>query len=165
MSAQTMAKISLKSQDQPRPCGDCSLCCDGWLKTQVLGIMIDVGTPCPHSTGHGCAIHDERPETPCRVFYCGWAEPHSRLPKWMQPSQCGVIVLTGRSAWRGAPVDVLVSAGKEPDERLLRWYQQYSMKNLRPFIYQRGGLWFGFGPTTFQHEIAAKAGRGEPLWT
>lgn len=152
-------------QAEPRPCGDCSLCCDGWLRTHVLGHDIYLGHPCSYSNGRHCTIHETRPQDPCRVFFCGWAEPGSRLPEWMWPKQSGVIVLTGRSQWRGRPVDVLVSAGRDPDEKVLAWYQQYSMKNLRPFLYQRNERWFGFGPQEFLKEIAAKESRGEALWT
>jgi len=148
-----------------RPCGDCSLCCDGWLKTRVLEQDIGPGHPCPYSDGKHCTIHETRPVDPCRVFFCGWAKAGSHLPDWMQPNQCGVIVLTGRSAWRGQPVDVLVSAGRDPEPRVLEWYQAHSIRHVRPFIYQQGEEWFGFGPPAFQQEIAARASRGEPLWT
>ena len=149
---------------EPRPCGDCSACCDGWLKTHVLGHDISLGHPCPFSDGHHCTIHERRPHDPCRVFFCGWAEGDSELPDWMQPNKSGVIVLTGRSQWQGRPVDVLVSAGRDPDTQILEWYQAYSIKNLRPFMYQREGLWYGFGPPAFQQEVAAKAARGAALW-
>lgn len=60
---------------------------------------------------------------------------------------------------------MIVSAGHDPDERVLAWLQDNSIKNMRPFIYQREEMWYGFGPAAFQAEIAAKAARGEPLWT
>ncbi len=148
-----------------RPCGDCSLCCDGWLNTHVLGHDISLGHPCRFTNGHQCTIHETRPQDPCRVFFCGWAKAGSHLPEWMWPKQSGVIVLTGRSSWRGKPVDVLVSAGRDPDRRVLDWYEAYSIQQVRPFIYQSEEQWFGFGPPAFQSEIAAKAARGEALWT
>ena len=163
-----ISMIGTRSQTQvgtPRPCGDCSLCCDGWLRTHVLGHDIYLGHPCPYSDGHRCTIHERRPEDPCRVFFCGWAEAGSHLPEWMQPNKTGVIVLTGRSQWRGQPVDVLVSAGRDPDERILGWYRDYSTKTMRPFMYQINEQWFGYGPAAFQQEMAAKVARGERLWT
>lgn len=154
-----------KVQGTPRPCGDCSACCEGWLRTHVLGHDIGLGHPCPFSSGHNCTIHETRPHDPCRVFFCGWAEAGSDLPEWMQPNQSGVIMLTGRSNWRGRPMDVVVSAGRDPDEKILAWLQERSIKTVRPFVYQREEMWYGFGPAAFQAEIAAKAARGEPLWT
>jgi hypothetical protein len=83
----------------------------------------------------------------------------------MWPKQSKVIVLTGRSQWHGQPVDVLVSAGRDPDEKVLTWYRDYSIKTMRPFMYQINEQWFGYGPTAFQQEMAAKVAKGEPLWT
>ncbi len=153
-----------KSRHNPRPCGECSLCCDGWVKTHVLGHDIDFGKPCPFSSGHNCTIHEKRPDDPCRAFFCGWAEPESDLPDWLQPSQSGVIMLSGRANWAGRPVDVLVSAGKDPDEKVLEWFHEYSVNNMRPFIYQRDEQWYGFGPEAFQKIVSKRVMRGELLF-
>ena len=141
------------ANDIPRPCGDCSLCCEGWVKTEVLGHQVDVGKPCPYSSGHHCTIHEARPEDPCKIFFCGWAEPKSRLPKWMKPNECGVIVITGRSSWRGRPVDILVDTGGATNERVLQWFQAHALKEKRPFVFQNHGQWFGFGPPDFQQAV------------
>jgi len=139
-----------------RSCGNCSLCCDGWVKTSVNGHEIDMGKPCPYSSGHNCSIHEQRPEDPCRIFFCGWAEPNSRLPEWMKPNECGVIVITGRSSWRGRPVDILVANGGEIDTRVMRWFQQHGIKEKRPFVFQSNEQWFGFGPPDFQQAVKEK---------
>ena len=156
---------SVPKRKATRLCGGCSKCCEGWVNTSVLGNEINTTQPCPYSSGHNCTIHETRPEDPCRIFFCGWVEVGSRLPEWMQPSICGVIVLTGRSSWRGRPVDVLVSAGRDPNKKLLNWFIQHSKNELRPFIYQAEEMWYGFGPREFQKEIAIKANKGEQLWT
>lgn len=148
----------------PRPCGECSLCCDGWVKTRVLGHDIDFGKPCPFSSGHNCTIHEKRPDDPCRAFFCGWAEPKSDLPEWLQPSQSGVIMLSGRATWSGRPVDVLVSAGKDPDEKVLGWFHDYSIKHMRPFIYQRDEQWYAFGPEAFQRVVSERVAKGQDLF-
>ncbi|MBL1260005.1 MAG: hypothetical protein COB33_005675 [Thiotrichaceae bacterium] len=145
-----------KPVSKPRPCGDCSLCCDGWVKTNVNGHAIDVGQPCPYSSGHNCTIHESRPEDPCRIFYCGWTEPNSRLPEWMKPSKSGVIVITGRSSWRGRPVDMLVSTGNDIDKRVMNWFQKQALKERRPFVFQSNEQWFGFGPPEFQQGVREK---------
>lgn len=149
---------------QPRTCGACTACCQGWLTTNALGHDIYVGKPCPYLSASGCDIHLTRPEEPCRVFFCGWAEANSELPSWMQPNLSGVIVLSERVLWRDFPVDVLVSANNDPNQRILSWFQQRSIEKMLPFIYQQNGQWFGFGPQVFQVDIAAKLARGEPLW-
>jgi len=171
-TASQQASYSLRPARQPkpsstqpaRPCGDCSLCCDGWVKTRVLDHDIDLNKPCPFSSGQNCTIHETRPEDPCRIFFCGWAEPESDLPDWMKPSQSGIIVLSGRVSWAGRPVDVLVSAGKDPSKKLLDWYHEYSTKNMRPFIYERQQQWFAFGPKEFQYVVSQRLASGESLF-
>lgn len=156
---------SLPPVDRPaRPCAGCAACCQGWITTQALNHAIHLDHPCPYTDGHGCAIHETRPQEPCRNFFCGWAEADSPLPEWMKPNHCGVITLRGRVRWRGQPVDVLVSAGNDPDEKMIAWFKTQAIQNRRPFIYQQNEQWFGFGPPQFQTEIAAKVERNEPLW-
>jgi len=153
-----------KSTQAPRSCGSCSLCCDGWVKTRVLGHEIDLGKPCPFSSGRHCTIHEKRPDDPCRAFFCGWTEPKSDLPDWLQPSQSGIIVLSGRATWSGRPVDVLVSAGKDPDEKVLGWFHAYSVKQIRPFIYQCNEQWYAFGPEAFQRVVLERVAKGRTLF-
>ena len=150
------ADTAIISSSGPRPCGDCSLCCDGWVKTRVLEHDIDEGRPCPFSSGHHCTIHDARPNDPCRIFHCGWAEPDSSLPDWLKPTQSGVIVLTGRSSWRGRPVDILVATRRNPNQRVLDWFKARALREQRPFIFQYKEEWFGFGPPDFQAGIKEK---------
>lgn len=147
-----------------RSCGDCSACCDGWLHTRVLEQKIGPGNPCKHSLGQGCAIHKSRPEDPCRVFFCAWVKLANALPDWMQPNLSRVIVLSGRSSWRGVAVDILVSAGRDPDSETLKWYEGFAQRNKRPFIYQLAENWYGFGPLDFQQDVAEKSRLGQPLW-
>lgn len=148
----------------PRDCGDCAACCEGWLTTNALGHDIYLEHPCPHSSGHGCTIHEKRPNDPCRIFFCAWAAAGSELPQWMQPSQSGVIILNNRMNWNKMPVDILVSAGRDPDTKLIQWYQQYCVSQNKAFVYQQNGQWFGFGPQQFQLDLAEKVSRGEALW-
>jgi hypothetical protein len=82
----------------------------------------------------------------------------------MKPDLCGVITLRGRLRWRDRPVDILVTAGNDPDEKTMTWFKAQAIQTIRPFIYQCNEQWFGFGPQQFQTEIAAKVARNEPLW-
>ena len=148
----------------PRPCGDCSACCQGWLTTHVLNHDIYLDHPCQYCSSQGCSIHAERPTDPCSLFFCAWAEAGSELPEWMQPSQSGIIALTNRSSWKKMPVDILVSAGRDPDTKILQWFQNRCQTQQTPFIYQQNNQWFGYGPQQFQQDLAAKVARGESLW-
>ena len=66
--------------------------------------------------------------------------------------------------WRGRPAYILKSAGRDPDEPLLRWTRAFSVERGAPFFYEQAGERFGFGPPQFQHEMLAKLESGERLW-
>ena len=162
-NVEVIEKIISKSSST-RECGDCAACCQGWLTTNALGHDIYLDHPCPHSNANGCNIHNKRPHNPCRIFFCAWAEAGSGLPEWMQPSQSGVIVLNNRMNWNKMPVDILVSAGKDPDKKLILWFQKYCTSKNKAFVYQQQEQWYGFGPRQFQLDLAEKVSRGEALW-
>ena len=155
---------SSRATPQSRRCGECTACCDGWLKIEIRGEKVYPGKRCPFSTGHSCAIYEERPNDPCREFNCGWILPNSPYPDTFRPDRLGLIVLAAKIQWRGLPVDVIVPAGRDPDEKNLAWFAELSRTKLRPFIYQRNDEWFGYGPPEFQRELAEKQARGEKLW-
>jgi len=73
-------------------------------------------------------------------------------------------MLSGRASWAGRPVDVLVSAGKDPDEKVLGWFHEYSIANMRPFIYQRDEQWYAFGPEAFQRTVSERVAKGQDLF-
>ncbi len=150
--------------DQPRTCGTCTACCDGWLKIEVRGHAVDRGKPCPFSTGHSCAIYPERPADPCRAFVCGWLVPVSPLPEWMRPDRAGMILLAANFSWQGFPVDVAVAVGERPKEKALRWLKGFCADRKRLLLYQMGDDWYAFGPPAFQNDMHARIGRGERPW-
>ena len=145
-----------------RTCGECTACCDGWVAAVIEGYEMKPGTPC-HFRGDGCCtIYERRPKYPCRDFVCGWLQPGSPFPDDWRPDRIGVMVIQMR--WRGREAYVLRSVGRDPDERMLTWMQEMSLRTQRPFFYEVAGERFGFGPPEFQREMSEKVARGEPLW-
>ena len=74
--------------DNPRQCGDCSLCC------KVLGIP-ELEKPkdvwCPNfAAGAGCRIYADRPPS-CRNFACQWLTDLTMGPEW-KPSVCKLVL-------------------------------------------------------------------------
>jgi hypothetical protein len=145
-----------------RHCGECTACCDGWVAGTFRGHEMKPGVPCHFVRAGGCSIYAERPVSPCRNFVCGWLAPDSPFPEDFRPDRLGVIVI--RMAWRGQPAYLLCSAGRDPDEELLKWMRDFSMRTGRPFFYEQAGEKLGFGPEAFQQDMLAKVQRGEPLW-
>lgn len=147
-----------------RICGDCTACCDGWLKIEVRGHQIFPGRACPFSSAHQCTIYKDRPDDPCRQFVCGWLVDSSPLPEWMRPDKANMILLPANFIWRGLPVDVAVAAGESPRRKALDWLTKFSLEKKRLLIYQSQKDWFAFGPPAFQSDIAEKMAKGEKPW-
>jgi hypothetical protein len=152
------------AKSDARSCQPCTACCDGWLQIRVEGQLAYPGKPCPHSTGSGCRIYENRPVDPCQQFICGWRMDSSPLPEWMKPSNAKVIVLHGQTEWRYIPVDVAVPVGKRIPPRALNWLKQFAEANNRMLLYseqiEEGGKFtnrqrvIAYGPPEFQQEMA-----------
>jgi hypothetical protein len=149
---------------ESRSCGNCTACCDGWLKITVFGAPVYPGQPCPHSSGHHCLIYDRRPVEPCQRFRCGWLVPNSPLPEWLRPDQAKVIFLPSQFDWNHQRVDVAVPVGGGPDATSLQWFKDFALANKRLLIYCEGEDWFAFGPPAFQLEMQQRMVRGDKLW-
>lgn len=147
---------------QQRQCAGCTACCDGWVRINIHGHSVYPGRPCPHSTGHSCAIYERRPEHPCRHFTCGWKEPGSLLPEEFRPDIIKLIYVP--MTWRGKRAYVLTPAGADPTPELLDWIRQHAQQTACPIVYQHTGEWYALGPPEFQNEMAEKISRNEELW-
>lgn len=55
--------------------------------------------PCDHCTTSGCAICEDRPEDPCRMFDCVGLQNEAEFSDDIRPDRFGVIFLAGRP-WR-----------------------------------------------------------------
>lgn len=129
----------------------------------IQGNEVYPGKPCPYSTGHNCAIYENRPEYPCRKFECGWLQKNSPLPEEYRPDKIGIIFVIAE--WRGNPIYVLTPAGRDPEDHVLQWVSNWSREVRRPFLYQMNGEWYAFGPPEFRKEMLQKITRGEKLWS
>jgi len=147
-----------------RDCGNCTACCDGWLKIEVRGHPVRPGTPCPFRTDCGCSIYAERPQHPCREFVCGWLVASSPLPDWMRPDKSDVILLAANFSWQGLPVDVAVAAGARPRKKALDWLLRFCSEHRRCLMYQMDDEWFAFGPPAFQAEMSQHLQCGKKPW-
>jgi hypothetical protein len=136
-----------------RRCGPCTACCEGTLRINVRGHAVGLGKPCPFLGKHRCAIYDERPNDPCRVFVCGWLMTASPLPEWLRPDRANVIVLPANLTWRGLAVDVALATGDRSNNEAIDWLKQYCSTHRRGLLYQTANDWYAFGPLQFQAEM------------
>lgn len=105
-----------------RQCGDCSMCCQGWLKAEVFGEEISPGNPCMFVDKlgvKGCSIyHMERPPV-CTRYLCAWRQDEN-IPDWMQPNKIRVIIDYRRDVYRVARCDSIPGQYKKAVE----WMEQ-----------------------------------------
>jgi hypothetical protein len=145
-----------------RQCLPCVTCCHGWMPAEVLGHKLRPGHSCPHVSAKGCGIHEQRPQDPCRNFFCSWVIESSPLPEWMRPDLSGVIVLLNLP-WEGEHVISAVPAGREIPRESLDWLMAYAQTTGRPMIlYERtvdeNGVFnglkrFGYGDEGFRRKV------------
>lgn len=154
----------------PRSCGECTACCEGWAEGEIRGHRMHPGQPCHFlraadqrsSDASPCAIYDDRPESPCRKFVCGWLAAASPFPDAFRPDRVGVIIVPMH--WRKSPAYVLLSASRDPGPDMLDWMQHHARQTGAPFFYAVNGERMGYGPAEFQLEMLARLQRGEVLW-
>ena len=122
-----------------------------------------LAAPVERSTGTSpCRIYDQRPESPCRRFVCGWRAAGSPFPEAFRPDQAGVILVATR--WRDAPAWIMLPAGNDARPLMLDWMKQHAQATGQPFYYTHGGERLGYGPALFQQDMLARLQRGEKLW-
>ncbi len=145
-----------------RECGDCTACCDGWLKSTIYGHEMKPGIRCHFVRDSGCSIYETRPDSPCRQFECGWVAPDSPFPDSFKPTNLGVIVI--KTTWRGQPAYRLAFGGRDLDEEELEWMMSFSRQTGRPFFYEKAGETLGYGPQAFIEDMQTKLERGIPFF-
>jgi hypothetical protein len=145
-----------------RECGTCTACCEGWAAGTIRGYDMRPGTHCHFLLDKKCTIYDERPQSPCRNFVCGWLAEESPFPEAFRPDKLGVIII--RIRWRNQPAYLLLSAGRDPDAALIAWMEEFAVRTGRPFFYSVNGEKIGFGPPEFQAEMLARMARGDAMW-
>jgi len=140
-----------------RQCQPCTACCQGWLQGNIRGFKLKPGNSCPHLTGTGCGIHQNRPVNPCQTFFCAWVKEGSPLPEKFRPDQCGVIIRLNHK-WRDKRVHFAIPVKEKVPEDVLRFLIDYAQKTAIPLVWVtnefRGGKFVkhhghGYGPPDF----------------
>jgi Fe-S-cluster containining protein len=72
-----------------RPCGECTICCEGVLENNVYNYKMGNGVPCNFLIDKKCSIYNIRPNS-CVNYQCAWSQ--HLLPEWMRPDKCGILV-------------------------------------------------------------------------
>ncbi|WP_293780014.1 SEC-C metal-binding domain-containing protein [uncultured Oxalicibacterium sp.] len=160
--AQIIPVKPVRTSSALRECGDCTACCDGWLKSTIYGHEMRPGVRCHFVRDGGCTIYETRPESPCRQFECGWVDADSPFPEEFKPTKLGVIIV--KTTWRGLPAYRLAHAGRDLNEAELAWFMRFAEQTSRPFFYEQNGETTGYGPQAFVEDMQMKLRKGLPLF-
>ena len=86
--------IELDNINYERSCGDCSMCCEGFLAADIHGYQMMQGVPChfkAQSSEGCCSIYDNRPPV-CVNYKCLYMLSPKQVPEWMKPNRSDVIL-------------------------------------------------------------------------
>jgi hypothetical protein len=118
-----------------RSCGDCTKCCEGFLKADITlkdgTPTVSMGMEGPKRTicrfveeGVGCKAYEVRPDNPCRIFKCDWLT-NPDMPESFKPSRSNAIFTT--RTVHGVEYTKLIEAGRKLDSEVLSWAFEYYM--------------------------------------
>ena len=154
----------------PRTCGGCTACCDGWLTDKSLNL--EPGSGCPNRTAEGCGIYETRPEKPCRSFTCAWLQRPDEFPEAFRPDQSGAICIVDRD-WQQWKVLRAIPVGANIPPESHEWLLQYAKDRQIPYIYLERRMEGGrqvhlteqaLGPVQFAEDVKKAPGLNDTFW-
>jgi len=134
-----------------RECEGCKECCMGWLTANIAGYSMSPGMPCHFIGATGCTIYQNRPEDPCKNYYCEWLV-NEELPSWLKPSMSKVIVT--KLNWSKGEYIKVKECGEKIDSSVLNWIYLYTQNNNINLAIEVGGSWYFSGPEGFAEEVS-----------
>lgn len=114
--------VAIETPEVNRECGDCNLCCHGWLYAEVFDQVLSYGSPCHYVGCNGCTVYEQRPEDPCRTYKCVWLKD-GLLPEWFKPNKSNLIC-TWRRWKNGDELDYYIDVaecGGHMQAKHLQW--------------------------------------------
>lgn len=132
-------------ETKQKPCGECTRCCEGWLRANIKGHKIYPGHAC-YFLGKNCTIYKDRPASPCQTYNCEW-RINKDFPEWMRPDISNVIV-TGRIR-EGIEYSEVKETGKEISSTVLNWLVQETLRLQKNLLYRLNGQIYKVGSDEF----------------
>ena len=139
-------KIQIK-----RKCGECTVCCEGFMSADIHGHKMHPGRPCffIDKENHKCSIHKDRPKDICEPYQCAWLSNFGgEIPEWMKPNLSGVLI-TPRN-WKGGTYFIVMEAHRPFDPNILYWIITFSEERGIPLEIHMGKVIHHRGPKEFQ---------------
>jgi len=133
-----------------RICGECTRCCEGWLKADIHGHRMGGGVPCHFLKAARCSIYESRPKV-CRSFVCGWLMPGSPFPEEWRPDKVGFIIEANE--WAGGRCWILHHAGHDPSEEVAAAMRRHTKATGEPHVISTKKSWLCYGKPEFQQAM------------
>ncbi|MBP8019085.1 MAG: hypothetical protein KAY82_03525 [Hylemonella sp.] len=153
-------------QHQHRECGECTACCQGWVYGDIHFRNeiheMKTGCACHFLRSGKCSIYEDRPETPCRQFKCGWLTRESPFPAEFRPDKLGVLIVL--HVWRGRRSWILTTAGRDPSDELMEFMRDYTRATGEPHLIKRPGKLLCYGSPLFQQDMLELERCGKAPW-
>ena len=109
-----------------RSCLGCTKCCEGWLSANIYGHDMYPGKACTFlGEARCCSIYDDRPEDPCKKFFCMWRLDLD-VPEEFSPNKTGTIFTYQHDG--GMKYLTAAFAGKEITQEMISWLLDYHKK-------------------------------------
>lgn len=143
---------TVESCGYTRSCGDCTMCCQGWLSGQAYEYTFMKGHPCHFldTCGDRCTIYDIRPEV-CQEFKCEWLRQPVAFPLWMKPELTKVIVTWRTDEWEGETFGYwsVRECGQVIQPNVLNWLIQQAFSHNINLRYEVDGVGYWLGTKAF----------------
>jgi hypothetical protein len=145
---------NLEDENKPkinRKCGECTMCCQGWLTGEAHGYSFYPGMPCHYVGCSGCSIYEDRPEDPCKSYKCIWLGENDLLPEWFRPDQ-SKLICTWRE-WKDEGEDNyyldVIECGEEIKSKYLQWLIRFHCDSGINMSYSLSGTRCYYGSDEF----------------
>jgi hypothetical protein len=129
-----------------KSCGECTVCCEGYLHGEVNGHKFYDGQQCFYLKEKKCSIYYDRPVTPCRQFNCFWKITQDFTPE-MRPDISKVLMVTRQH--HGIDYLQVREVSKKIDSLMLSNIIQYAFLNNINLEYEVEGKYFYLGSKEF----------------
>jgi hypothetical protein len=161
--------LFLDTINYERTCGDCSICCQGWLSGQIYEYFMNPGIPCHFNDttkcGGGCTIYEHRPLM-CKEYKCVWLQQSKLFPEWFRPDKSKLIITDReyKEEFKDANGEKsvfikywqIIECGQQIDSKYLNWLIiQASAYNIN-IEYQVNGKWYYMGSEQFKNAFGNK---------
>lgn len=137
-----------------KPCGDCQVCCQGYLEGTAYGMKFGLTPNGPKPCGFlqkVCTVYSARPSM-CSNYYCAWSQ--GLFPEWMKPNKSKVLVSV--QTWSKGQYLLATVIDKEFDQRAIEELTNFTDQNSAPLVLVVGNQVSIKGGDDFKEEYQSK---------